>query len=263
MATAAPRRARKTSTKALDPSKGISGDYSDVEVKEGMYDGEPPTPGLYKAVLSSVGQHTTSDDAVVWTFDITDGKYTGWRGWVYTNNSTAKWKQQDVLVALGLMEVGGSCSLSYEEILRKGGPVRVRVISEPYGEEMRAKIKTVMASAEAADEADDEDDDDPDFQDEPAKPTRATARKAKKAEPDPEPEDDEDDDSDDDGDDEGLDLDALEEELGEMEAADLVAKAKEFGLWKTRSEKKAFEAKSEDDMVDAILDAAEEANPEF
>jgi hypothetical protein len=322
------RRTRKNNVKAIDPAKGISGDYSDVEVKEGMYDGEPPTPGLYKGVLSSVGQHTTSDDAVVWTFDITDGKYAGWRGWVYTNNTTAKWKQQDILVALGLMEVGGSCSLSYEEIMRKAAPVRLRVISEPYGEEMRPKVRTVMAAAEAADVAEDDDDNDPDFQDEPVKPTRAQGRKAKDPEPEPDPDEDDGDgdeedeelaelreeldgltlvklkarakadydatvadlkgldkagviefimaqeagdpdaeeeagDEDGGGEDEGIDLDALEEELSDLGSADLLEKAKEFKLWSTRTEKKKYAAMSDDDLIEAILDAAEEMAPGF
>jgi hypothetical protein len=312
------RRTTKGGRTKVDHSTGISGDYSDVPEREGgdIYDGPAPTPGLYQGKLSSVGQHTTTEDSVVWTFDITEGKYAGWRGWVYTNSSAAKWKQQDILVALGLMEKGGSCSLSYEEILRKGGAVRLRVVAEPYNGETTAKIKTVLAPPEDAD-TDDSDDDDPDFQDEPeTKPTRARGRKAKEPEPEPDEDDSDDelaelreelegltlvklkqraktdyeatvtdlkgldkngviewiiaqeadpDDAGDDGDDadSGLDLDALEEELGGLDLDGLMEKAKEFGLWKTRTEKKKFAGMDEDKLVDAILDAAEEQNPEF
>jgi len=245
---------RGAKARKVAPTEGISGSYDDVEHREKdfePYDGPDPKPGLYPGKLSKVGQHTTSDDAVVWIFTIDGGQYDGWPGWVYTNGSTAKWKQEQILVALGLMEEGGSVNLTYEQILKKAGPVRLRVQNEEYNDELRPKIRTVLkaASATVASEPEEEEDEpDEDFDDAP-KATRAQRRKGK-AEPEPEPEDDdeEEDEAEEPASDEARE--EREEELEELSAAELKAILKgDHGL-----KLAAYKGKTEDELREMILE---------
>src|SRR5689334_22441160 len=100
-------------------------DYSGVERKEAGegYTGDVPKPGIYDAVLSSVGDHTTSDTATVWTFDITEEPFEGWRGWVYTNAEGAAWKELQILEAVGILAPGETeINLTHEQIMKKAGP---------------------------------------------------------------------------------------------------------------------------------------------
>lgn len=129
-------------------------DYSDVERKEAGegYSGDQPKPGIYNAVLSSVGEHTTSDTATVWTFDITDEPFAGWRGWVYTNAEGAAWKEMQILEGVGILEPGQTKPKvsTHEAILKKAGPCRVRVKNETYEGEKRAKITTILPPPEGS-----------------------------------------------------------------------------------------------------------------
>lgn len=257
MTPVAARAARATRAKKVTHETGISGNFDDTEYREKSagYDGPEPTPGLYKAKLTSVGQHTTTEDSIVWTFDITEGKYAGWRGWVYTNMSTAKFKTQDILVALGIMEPEGEINATFEEIMKKAQPLRIRVISEPYEDEKRAKVRSFLKidpNAATSDEDNDGDapEQDPDFDDGPQEKAPATRRGRRAAAPEPEAEPDTAD---------ALDIDALEEELEGLSSAELKKKAREFGL--TRQEMKDLE--DDDELIDAILEKAEEQNPPF
>lgn len=238
---------RGAKARKIAPSEGISGSYDDIERKERdfePYDGPEPKPGLYAGQLAKVGQHTTSDDAVVWIFTIDGGQYDGWPGWMYTNGSTTKWKQEQILVALGLMEEGGTINLTFEQIMKKAGPVRLRIQNEEYNDEMRPKISRVLkAASDVAPAADaDEDEPDEDFDDNP-KPTRAQQRKGKTP-PEPEPEDDEDDDDAE---------EAREERAEELEELDAAALKK---ILKTDHGLKLadYKGKDEEALVEMILD---------
>lgn len=275
-------RAARGGRKTITPETGISGSFKDTEYKtQGSgYDGPQPPAGLYPMKLTSVGQHTTSDTAIVWTFDITSGQYEGWRGWMYSDMANAKWKTQNIAVALGLIEPNEEISMSYEQILKEAGPVRGRVVREEYEEaedekdRWRSKISSVIKATgtTAASDDEDEDEDDEDFDDEPKK--SAPARRGRR-QPDPEPEDDEDDDEEEEEAPEPpkrgrrgaakaepatpeIDLEALEEELEGMTLRKLKAKAKEFGV--TAADMKDAD---EDDLIDLILEKAEEQNPSF
>lgn len=128
-------------------------DYSDVERKEvgEGYTGDVPKPGIYNAVLSSVGDHTTSDTATVWTFDLTDEPYEGWRGWVYTNAEGAAWKELQILEALGLLAPGeDKFKGTHESVMKKAGPCRVKIKNETYEEEKRGKITTILPPKDGA-----------------------------------------------------------------------------------------------------------------
>lgn len=255
---------RRRTTKKVTPETGISGSFKDEEYRDNVgYDGPPPPVGLYPGKLTSVGQHTTTDDAIVWTFDITEGKYEGWRGWIYSNMSTTKWRTHEILVSLGIIEPQDDIEITFDEIMKKAGPVRLRIVNEDYDGDSVPKIRKVVKPGkvvEALEDSgnDDEDDEDDDFKKE-EKPKPTSRRSRAKKEPEPEPEEDEEEPDEDDAEEgEGIDLDALEEELEDMDLKQLKAKAKEFGL--TRAETKDLD---EEDLIEAILDKAEEQNPPF
>src|SRR6187397_255365 len=189
-------RAARGGKKTITQETGISGDFSDTEYKEqgGGYDGPPPPRGLFPAKLTSVGAHTTSDTAIVWTFDITSGKHAGWRGWVYSDMDNQKWKTQNLLVALGVIEPEGEVNKTYDQIMKEAKPCRIQIIQEEYQEELRPKIKAALKASERADSADedgDEEDEDEDFDNK--KPVAKASGRSKKADPEPEPEDEGDD----------------------------------------------------------------------
>ena len=129
-------------------------DFDGYEEKTGGYDGPTPKRGTYDAVLVSLNEHTTSSDSLVWQFDITEGDYKGWRGWVYTNMSSAKWKTQQIVKAIQggkeekivLDPIPSDGDGTESKTVKQAVPVRVRVINELFEEETRAKIKTVMPS---------------------------------------------------------------------------------------------------------------------
>lgn len=126
------------------------GDVERKEVSEG-YNGDPPKPGIYNAVLSTVDEHTTSDTATVWTFDIMDEPYEGWRGWVYTNAEGAAWKEVQILEAIGILKPGeNNLDSSHETILKKAGPCRIKVRNETYEGEKRGKITAILPPSEGA-----------------------------------------------------------------------------------------------------------------
>lgn len=257
-------RATRGGRKTITPETGISAKFDDTEYKEQSvgYDGPPPPAGLYPMRLSSVGQHTTSDTAIVWTFDISEGKYAGWRGWMYSDLDNSKWKTQNIGVALGLMEPEGELNMTYEQILKQAGPVRGRIKLEEYNDEYSPKLQTVIkASASSADDTNDEDEVDKDFDDEPEEEKKPAAKKAAparrgraKKESEPEPEDDDEGDEED----EGIDLDALEGELEKLNLTQLKKKAREFKV-----PREDIKDADEDDLIDLILEKAEEQNPSF
>lgn len=124
--------------------------YKDVDRsnEQQTYSGETPKPGIYDFQLSSVKEHTggeASGNKSEWIFECTQEPYVGWPGWVYTNDESTAWKEVQVLEALGLMGPDDTdLDLTHEQIMKKGGPVRCKLINETYDEEKRAKIKTVL-----------------------------------------------------------------------------------------------------------------------
>lgn len=128
-------------------------DYGDVERREPGegYNGDQPKPGIYNAELSTLKEHSTSDTATQWTFDITDEPFAGWRGWVYTNAEGAAWKELQILEAIGILAPGETeVNSTHEQILKKAKPCRIRVKNETYEGEKRAKITTILPATDAA-----------------------------------------------------------------------------------------------------------------
>lgn len=128
-------------------------DGSNVDTSKGGYQGEQPKPGIYPAKLVTCEEHTPQgggEDGTHWVFELTEdaGPFEGWRGHVYTNDNGALWKQDQVLVALGLQKPGGSYSGTHEKIIKDGGEVRVKTRTEEYNDEKRGKITSVLPPAE-------------------------------------------------------------------------------------------------------------------
>lgn len=125
--------------------------YKDVDRSSGGYSGDVPKPGVYDAELKSCAEHTSSagNEGTEWVFEITEEPYAGWRGWVYTNEEGAAWKEAQVLTALGIIsEDDDTVNTTHEQIVKKSAPVRVKVTNEVWEGEKRARIKTVLAMPE-------------------------------------------------------------------------------------------------------------------
>lgn len=138
-------------------AKSYDVDFDDYDEKEGSgYEGQTPKKGTYDGKLVSFREHTTSDTALEWVFEITAGDYSGWRGWTYSDMDRAKWKTQQITKALNggseskfklqPIESGGDGSES--PTVQKAKPVRLRLGREIYDDEPRAKIRQVMPADE-------------------------------------------------------------------------------------------------------------------
>lgn len=128
-------------------------DYGDVDrTKEGGYSGDLPLPGLYDFKLHSVDDH--NDETVVWVFECTEEPYVGFRGWVYTNGTSAAWKETQILEAAGLITKDeDKFDMDYKAIVKKASTVRCKLKHETYEGEKRAKITTILPMPEGSNSA--------------------------------------------------------------------------------------------------------------
>ena len=136
-------------------AKKFKRNYSDVDrSNEGGYSGDVPKPGIYDFKLHSVEEHTggsAEGEKSVWVFECTEAPYAGWRGYVYTNDTSTAWKEAQILEALGILgKDSDEVDETYESIMKKAGPVRGRVKNETYEEEKRGRITTIMAPPDGA-----------------------------------------------------------------------------------------------------------------
>lgn len=130
-------------------AKKFKRNYADVDRSgEGQYAGDVPKPGIYDFKLVRVGEHTggqADGEKSEWVFECTDEPYKGWRGYVYTNDSSTAWKEVQVLEALGIITSDeDSVDETYESIMKKALPVRGRVKNEEYEGEKRGRLNTVL-----------------------------------------------------------------------------------------------------------------------
>jgi hypothetical protein len=133
-------------------------DFDGYEEKEGGYDGDEPKKGIYDARLVSLREHTSGEgnEGLEWQFDITEEPYVGWRGWVYSNMDSAKWKTQQIVKAISggsedgmrLDPVDGPDG-SKSKTVKASQPVRLRIGREMYDDEPKARIRRVMVSENA------------------------------------------------------------------------------------------------------------------
>jgi hypothetical protein len=260
-------------SRAASKAPGINRDYSDTDYRESdVYDGPEPTKGIYRFKLVGVQEHTSADDneSIQWIFQIMDGEenkhgdsVAGWKGRKYTNGDGAKWVEQKIAVATGLIKnPKDTLDMSFADIIKRAKPCRALVAMERYipddggDPEWRASLTSVFmpddggASSSKAKSraAEDVDDDEEAEEEEPPPKTRARRSRAK-AEPEPEPEDDEEDEE---PEDEGeVDLDALEEELLGLSLVALKKRARAEGVTVKRG-------MSDEEIVEAIMEKAEE-----
>lgn len=260
-------------TRRSTKEPGLRRDYSDTEYRENdVYDGPQPTKGMYRLKLVNVGTHTNADDneSVKWTLAIVDGEenkhgesVAGWKGSKYTNGEGAKWVEQKLAFALGLIKSPkDTIDMSFKEMMRKAKTCRGLISMERYvpedGEpEWRSVLTSVFmpdddgaSSAKAKSRRAQEEDEDDDEEDEEPPPASTRSRRSRKAEPEPEPEDEEEDDEDDEEGEEEPDLDALAEELEGLSPVKLKARARELGVMPKRNEKP-------EDLIDRILEKLE------
>lgn len=274
------RRARNE-----DAGGRLSRDFTDEEYREPSegYQGEQPTRGLYTAELVDLRDHTSQDgnESLRWMFRLADGSknkhgddVSGWPDSQYTTEASA-WKEQQMLVALGVIKPGGKVNLGYAAIVKKAKPCTVRVGTERYipedggDPETRGRMEAFLPLRDTArpkakrakdddadedvfdDDAEDEDGDDDADEEPPARSRRSTSRSRRKAaEPEPEDEDEEEDpeDEDEEGEEEDYDPDALAAELEDLSLAALKKRAREeFGVKITRGMKA-------DAIIDAVID---------
>lgn len=121
--------------------------FDDYEEKDGaVYSGDEPKNGIYDAVLSGFQEHSTSDTAMRWSFDITEEPYEGWRGYLYSDLANGKWKTQQIVKAIqgGEEKEMVLDTDKGDALIKKAKPVRVRIKSEQYEGERKAKIGTVL-----------------------------------------------------------------------------------------------------------------------
>lgn len=279
--------------RAESASGKLNRDYSDEEYREPSegYQGEQPTKGLYTAELFDIKDHTTGEgnESVRWGFRLAEGSenkhgddVSGFPDFIYTTEN-ALWKEQQILVALGIIKPGGKVNLSYDGIIKKAKPCTVKIGLERYVPEdgdpewrgrmeaflpLRdstgpAKSRRAKQDADAEDVFDDDETDDDEDEEEtpPARSRRSTTRSRRKAEPEPEEDEEGDEDGlepedDEEEGDEDYDPDELAAELADLTLAKLKARARdEFGVKITRG-------MVADDIIDAVLDTLDDDEPE-
>ena len=150
-------------------------DFDDYEEKEGTgYDGEVPKKGTYDGVLVSFREHVSSNgnEGFEWVFEVTEEPYAGWRGWVYSNMDSTKWRTQQIVKAIqggaeekmSLAPAPAGEDGTESKTVKKATPVRLRLGRETYEDEPRARIRTIMpneAKASKKKKKKDKDGDDP------------------------------------------------------------------------------------------------------
>lgn len=155
--------------------KVIEVDFDDYEERDSVgYNGEEPKRGIYDGKLVSFKEHTSSagNEGLEFIFEITEGEYAGWRGWVYGNMDSAKWKIQQIATAINsgskkkvkLIPAGEDEDGRESKTVKKASPVRLVIRTEKYEGEPRGRIRTILPMDDVDDDDDDDDDEDgPDF----------------------------------------------------------------------------------------------------
>ena len=147
-------------------AKVIEVDFDDYEERDSTgYNGDEPKRGIYDGKLVSFKEHTSSagNEGLEFIFEITSGEYAGWRGWVYGNMESAKWKVQQIATAINsgskkkvkLLPAGEDEDGRESKTVKKASPVRLVIRTEKYEGEARGRIRTILPM-----ESDSDDDDD-------------------------------------------------------------------------------------------------------
>lgn len=225
--------------------------YSDEEYREPGegYNGPQPSRGLYTAELFDVRDHTTGEgnESIRWGFRLVPGSedaktgddVSGFADFLYTNDNTL-WREQQILVATGVIKPNGQLNLTYEQILKKAKPCTVKMGQERYvpedGEpEWRGRMQAFLPPKDGA--------------------AKTTRRKAKDEDVD-ESEFEEEATEDAEESDWPEDPDELAEALEELSLAELKKVAREdFSV-------KISRGMDKEDIVESVLDTLEESADE-
>lgn len=129
-------------------------DFDDYEERTGGYDGEEPKKGIYNGELISVDDHESNagNEGFEWVFEIKEGEFSGWRGWVYSNMDSSKWKTQQITLAIsGGSKTGMTIDTDDKgaKTVKKAQPVRLRIVNEKYEDERKGRIRVVLPSEDA------------------------------------------------------------------------------------------------------------------
>lgn len=145
-------------------------DY-DESKDSGGYDGDEPRKGIYDGKLVSLKEHTSGggNEGLEWIFEITEEPYAGWRGWTYSNMDSAKWKTEQMVHAIQGGKKGKMALKPADEdgdgktsgTVKKAKPVRIRIVSEKYEDEKKARIRTVLPMESKTKSKNGSEDDDP------------------------------------------------------------------------------------------------------
>lgn len=132
----------------------------------GGYGGAEPTRGIYKAALVSVADHESKqgNEGLEWKFEIKDGEFAGWRGYVYSDLGNSLWKTQQIVHSItgnADKDVTLDTDDDGAKMAKKAKPVMIRVVQEKYEGEPRAKIRVVMPLVDPAGAEDEGDESDP------------------------------------------------------------------------------------------------------
>lgn len=130
-------------------------DFDDYEEREGAgYDGDEPKKGIYDGRLHSLAEHTSGsgNEGLEWIFEITEEPYAGWRGWVYSNLESSKWKTQQIVKAISggsekkmaLRPADEKKEGPSSQTVKKAKPVRLRITRETYEGDPKARIRMVL-----------------------------------------------------------------------------------------------------------------------
>jgi hypothetical protein len=142
-------------------------DFDDYEEQSGGYDGPEPKRGVYPGKLVQFNEHTSGagNEGLRWVFEITEGDYKGWRGYLYSNMDTAKWRTQEIVLAISggkkekvSLKPGseGKRDEGADNVtVKKAKPVKLRVKNEQYEGETVGRLRNVLPSdgkSESSDE---------------------------------------------------------------------------------------------------------------
>jgi hypothetical protein len=126
--------------------------FDDYDESGTGYAGEEPKRGIYDGVLVSLQDHTSASsgaEGLKWVFEITEGSYKGWRGYVYSNLDSTKWRTQEIVKAI---QGGSEKAVKIEttekgtdsKTVKKAKRVRLNIKVEKYDDEPRGRIRNIL-----------------------------------------------------------------------------------------------------------------------
>jgi hypothetical protein len=119
------------------------------------YDGEDPRPGWYVFELADVLVYDADDNKLQWVFKVVDEPYKGWPGMMFANDSSTKWINQQIAIAI---QGGAEKPLAFDPedeksvaaLVKRAKRVKGKVEKRTYNEETRLSLRKVRPLLEEA-----------------------------------------------------------------------------------------------------------------